>query len=92
MESINKHRSEDSVFMKLSNTGILSLSNSQEINLLLEENNKSLTISLFLYSEKYKETFVVKWNYSIEENCIFYDKTKNIYSFLSELILFNWID
>ena len=92
MESINKNRSEDSVFMKLSNTGILSLSNSQEINLLLEENNKSLTISLFLYSEKYKETFVVKWNYSIEENCIFYDKTKNIYSFLSELILFNWID
>ena len=56
------------------------------------QKNKNFNIKSYLYSEKYHQTFIVNWNYTLEEKSVLYNSPINIVSYLSEILLFNWID
>jgi len=75
----------------------LKLTNASKIYLWLgtskdEFSIKSGQIVLSMYSEKYSKSFEITWLINFSKTNIFYENPEIIYSFMSLIILFSWID
>lgn len=95
IDKIKKRRNKNASIIEIPIEGFLKETNAKKIFFTFDhenQKNKNFNIKSYLYSEKYHQTFIVNWNYTLEEKSVLYNSPINIVSYLSEILLFNWID
>lgn len=102
VKRVEQNRFDESKFsrvalMKLPVEDFLVLNNASKIYLWLgtskdEFNIKNGQLVLYMYSEKYKRGYEITWLVNFSNKNVYYENPETIYSLISEIILFTWID
>jgi len=78
-------------------SGVLKLANADQIAIgfgsrLDEFGDKEGEAVLFLYSDKYQQGYEITWMMNFSKGNVFFDNPERIWTYMSEVLLFTWID